>query len=104
MGTPARRVTGGHGVGPLVTATGEGIVVSSVKEAADRSGDLVVRVYESLGGRARGTVRLDLPVGSVTTATLLEEPLDDGEVPVVDGAVPVELGAFEVRTLRVVRA
>ncbi|MBW8732030.1 MAG: alpha-mannosidase [Terrabacter sp.] len=104
MGTRSRRLTGARGVAPLVTVTGEGIVVSSVKEAADRSGDLVVRVYESLGGRARGTVRLDLPVGSVTTASLLEEPLEDGAVPVVEGAVSVELGAFEVRTLRVVRA
>ncbi|WP_020141483.1 glycoside hydrolase family 38 C-terminal domain-containing protein [Terracoccus sp. 273MFTsu3.1] len=104
MGTPSRRVRGARAVAPLVTVTGEGIVVSSVKEAADRSGDLVVRVYESLGGRARGTLQFDLTVGSVTTASLLEEPLDDGAVPVLDGVVPVELGAFEVRTLRVVRA
>ncbi|KRF38329.1 glycoside hydrolase family 38 C-terminal domain-containing protein [Terrabacter sp. Soil810] len=104
MGTPARRVTGAHGVDPLVTVTGEGIVVSSVKEAADRSGDLVVRVYESLGGRARGTLRLDLPVASVATVTLLEEPLGGGELAVVDGAVPLVLGPFEVRTVRVVRA
>ena len=78
--------------------------MSSVKEAADRSGDLVVRVYESLGGRARGTLRLDLPVAAVTTVSLLEEPLDDGEVVVVDGEVPVVLSAFEVRTFRVARA
>ena len=74
----ARRDAALASVAPLVTVTGEGIVVSSVKLADDRSGDLVVRVYESLGGRARGTLRLDLPVGRVTTATLLEEPLDDG--------------------------
>jgi alpha-mannosidase len=104
MGTPARVVSGSRGVEPLVTAGGEGIVVSSVKEAADRSGDLVVRVYESLGGRARGSLRIDLPVTSVTTATLLEEPLDDGVLDLVDGVVPLELGAFEVRTLRLVRA
>jgi alpha-mannosidase len=104
MGTPPRRLTGARRVAPLVTATGEGIVVSSVKEAADRSGDLVVRVYESLGGRARGTLRLDLPVAAVTTVSLLEEPLDDGEVVVVDGEVPVVLSAFEVRTFRVARA
>lgn len=104
LGTPARAVTGSHGIEPLVTAAGEGIVVSSVKEAADRSGDLVVRVYESLGGRARGSLRIDMPVASVTTATLLEEPLDDGAVELVGGAVPLELGAFEVRTLRLARA
>ena len=104
LGTPAPAVTGSHGIEPLVTAAGEGIVVSSVKEAADRSGDLVVRVYESLGGRARGSLRIDMPVASVTTATLLEEPLDDGAVELVGGAVPLELGAFEVRTLRLARA
>jgi alpha-mannosidase len=104
MGTQARRLTGAREVAPLITVTGEGIVVSSVKSAADRSGDLVVRCYESLGGRACGTLRLDLPVASVVTASLLEEPVAAGEVEVIDGVVQLRLGAFEVRTLRVARA
>ncbi|MGW5237327.1 alpha-mannosidase [Monashia sp. NPDC004114] len=103
MNTPARRVAGEHGFEPLVVVEGEGVVLSSVKEAADRSGDLVVRVYESLGGRTRGTIRLGLPVRTVVSASLLEEPLEAAHPVAADGSVELELGAFEVRTLRVVR-
>lgn len=103
LNTPARQVTGGAGFDPLVTVEGEGVVLSSVKEAADRSGDLVVRVYESLGGRARGTVRFGFPVAAVTEVSLLEEPLDAAASEITDGVVELRLGAFEVRTLRVQR-
>ncbi len=103
MNTPARRVTGGRGFEPLVAVEGEGIVLSSVKEAADRSGDLVVRVYESLGGRTRGSVRLGLPRYTYASASLLEEPLEATRPLAADGSIELELGAFEVRTLRIAR-
>ena len=98
-------VLGDHGSEPLVEASPE-VVVSSVKLADDRSGDLVVRVYEPVGRRVRATVRLDLPVASVASVSLLEEPLADAELLTVaaDGTVELALGGFEVRTLRVVRS
>src|SRR5690606_13126774 len=49
-------VHGADEVEPLVSITGAGIVVSSVKLADDRSGDVIVRVYESLGRRTRGAL------------------------------------------------
>lgn len=33
------------------------MTVEAVKSADDRSGDVVVRLYESLGGRAEATLR-----------------------------------------------
>ena len=105
LNTPARRLTGDHGFEPLVAVEGDGLVLSSVKQAADRSGDLVVRVYEALGGRATGTLRLGVRTESVATANLLEEPLHDSEVEVdAEGSVALSLNAFEVRTLRVALA
>ncbi len=78
------------------------VVVEAVKLAEDRSGDLVVRLYESLGGRARAVLTLDAEVASVTSVDLLERPADfSAEYPVVGGRVSVELKPFEVRTLRV---
>lgn len=57
-----------------------------------------MRIYESLGGRARGTIKTTLGVKKVWKTNLLE---DDGEVlEIKDGQVRIELRAFEVATFR----
>ena len=57
-----------------------------------------MRIYESLGGRARGTIKTTLGVKKVWKTNLLE---DDGEViDIKDGEVRIELRAFEVATFR----
>ncbi|WP_127507545.1 alpha-mannosidase [Actinoplanes solisilvae] len=99
MNLPPREVTGAHGFEPLVSVEGEGILVSGVKLADDRSGDLIVRVYESLGRRATGTLHAD-GFASAQTVTLLERP----EGPASDGgSVALRLTPFEVRTVRFTR-
>ncbi|GAA1412461.1 alpha-mannosidase [Glutamicibacter uratoxydans] len=91
-------VVGAKAVEPLVRISGEGLVISSVKLAADRSGDLVVRVYESLGRRARGELAFNTAVASASTVSLLEEHFEDLELS--EGTLKLQLGAFEVRTVR----
>lgn len=100
LNSEERVIDGAQGVDPLVTISGEGLVVSSVKLAADRSGDLVVRVYESLGRRASGSLRVNAQISQASTVSLLEDELDRQGIELADGAVPLKLGAFEVRTLR----
>ncbi|MGV2953396.1 alpha-mannosidase [Glutamicibacter sp. AGC46] len=100
LNSAERVVHGAHGVDPLVSVTGEGLVISSVKLAADHSGDLVVRVYESLGRRASGSLLVNAQALSAATASLLEDELAGQAIELSDGAVPLKLGAFEVRTLR----
>jgi len=102
MNAAARTVRGAHGFEQLVETSG-GIVVSSVKLADDRSGDLIVRVYEPAGRRTRGRVRLSAPVTDVTAVTLLEEPLPSGPALLARdefGAVEAPFGPFEVMTFR----
>ncbi|GIT78639.1 alpha-mannosidase [Leifsonia sp. LS1] len=94
----ARPLTGGREVAPLVTVEG-GAVLSAVKLADDRSGDLVVRLYEPAGQRATARLRVDAAVTGAHTATLLEEPLAGLET-AVDGSFDLALSPFEVRTLR----
>ncbi|MEV7339237.1 glycoside hydrolase family 38 C-terminal domain-containing protein [Streptomyces sp. NPDC093544] len=104
---PERRVSGTVGeVAPLVTVDNDAVVVSAVKPADDRSGDLVVRVYEAHGGRARGTVRADgFAAGRAVLTDLLERPLADAERPrEVDGGVVLALRPFQMVTLRLPRA
>ncbi|GAA3757976.1 glycoside hydrolase family 38 C-terminal domain-containing protein [Microbacterium kribbense] len=91
------QVASGAEVAPLVVSANPAVIVSAVKLADDRSGDLVVRVYESRGGRAAAS--LTLPAGEVVRADLLERP---GEtVPVRDGVARLTLRPFEIATLRV---
>ncbi|MFF2050996.1 alpha-mannosidase [Leifsonia sp. NPDC058194] len=93
-----RVVTGAREAAPLATVEG-GAVLSSVKLADDRSGDLVARLYEPVGRRATARLRVDAPVSAAATATLLEEPLAGMEA-AADGAFDLALSPFEVRTLR----
>ncbi|MFF1296674.1 MULTISPECIES: alpha-mannosidase [unclassified Streptomyces] len=88
---------------PVVSVDGEGITVEAVKLADDTSGDVVVRLYESRGGRAQGVLRTGFPLAGARVADLLERPLTEDEA-AVDGTVPVTLRPFQILTLRLKRA
>ncbi|MDT0158050.1 glycoside hydrolase family 38 C-terminal domain-containing protein [Microbacterium sp. ARD32] len=98
LNAPAHVVRGGNEVEPLVSATGKGIVVSSVKLADDRSGDVIVRVYESLGRRTRGALDVGFEHSGIREVSLIEDEL---ESPRTGGELT--LHPFEVRTLRIAR-
>ena len=105
LNVPARPARGRQ-LGPLVTSSDPRVLISAVKLADDRSGDLIVRLYESAGGRASTTVAVDLAgVESVRAADLLERPLDTVEHTGTAEGVAIELvfRPFQVRTLRVTR-
>ena len=76
-----------------------GRVVEAVKLAEDRSGDLVIRLYEALGGRAATTVT----AGGSMDPGLDDRPpraLDDARSWTADDAVELSLKPFEIVTLR----
>jgi alpha-mannosidase len=106
---PERRLRGARAVEPLVAASGDGVVLSAVKLADDGSGDVVVRLYESVGGRATARLSWGFEAGEPVVTDLLEVPLpagDDRAVPLsTDGGDAVlPLRPFQVVTLRVPRA
>jgi alpha-mannosidase len=106
LNMPLRVTLGGTGdaPAPVVTVEGRAVRVEAVKLADDRSGDVIVRVYESLGGRAVSRLIPAFPVASVEVNDLLERPLDGDPVAVdADGAIPVGLRPFQVLTLRLRR-
>ncbi|WIB13624.1 glycoside hydrolase family 38 C-terminal domain-containing protein [Curtobacterium sp. MCPF17_052] len=79
LNLPVRAVPGDTVVEPLVTVSSPQVFVEAVKLAEDRSGDVVVRLYEALGGRATDVgVDFGFAVAGVTRVDLLERPLDDG--------------------------
>ncbi|WP_329544155.1 glycosyl hydrolase-related protein [Streptomyces sp. NBC_01356] len=87
---------------PLVRVEHPDVVVETVKLADDRSGDVVVRLYEARGGRAHATLAVDFPVEAVHETDLLEEhPTPRAHR---HGRVPLTLRPFQIRTLRLRRA
>ncbi|MEV4682522.1 alpha-mannosidase [Streptomyces kurssanovii] len=102
---PERRVPGDAEVAPLVTVDNDAVVISAVKLADDGSGDVVVRLYEATGGRARTRLTPGFPAAGVSATDLLERTLADVPAPELgDGGVPLTLRPFELVTLRLVRA
>ncbi|MGW1024487.1 alpha-mannosidase [Streptomyces sp. NPDC002577] len=102
LNLPLRVAETGAAVDPLVTTDGPAAVVEAVKLADDRSGDVIVRLYESLGGRTRTTVRPGFAHTGATVTDLLERPLADAQPLTTDGdgGVTVDLRPFQVLTLR----
>ena len=87
---------------PLVTTDGPAAAIEAVKAADDRSGDVIVRLYESLGGRTRTTLRPGFAHTGAVVTDLLERPTDDAQPVTVheDGGVTVDLRPFQILTLR----
>ncbi|MGW9171942.1 alpha-mannosidase [Streptomyces decoyicus] len=86
-------------VPPLIRVDHPALTVESVKLAEDRSGDVVVRLYESRGGRATGTLSPGFALEQAVVTDLLERPLHtEEEGPTSD--VTVELRPFQILTLR----
>lgn len=83
---------------PLLRVSHPGVTVESVKLADDRSGDVVVRLYESRGDRASGTLTTGFPLAGARVADLLERPLE--EAAREGRAVAVTLRPFQILTLR----
>ncbi|KAK9380856.1 glycosyl hydrolases family 38 N-terminal domain-containing protein [Kockiozyma suomiensis] len=94
------------------------IIISNVKRAEDdidvsrghlpvkEGKNLIVRVYDSIGGKTKGVLATNLPIKRVTWANLLEDELE--EIPFQTmkinrrnvTRIPISLRAFEVSTLK----
>ncbi len=97
---PLRTVRGDRDVEPLLSVSDPAVVVEAVKLAEDGSGDVIVRLYESLGGRARADVTPGFEASDIATVDLLERPVDGTGT--LDGQT-LTLRPFQLVTLRLVR-
>ena len=91
-----------HGSPALILDTikrGEDDEDVSHGELSKRKGkSIILRVYESLGGKARGIIKTSLAVKQACRTNLLED--DDGEMKIKNGEIAIELRAFEIATYR----
>jgi alpha-mannosidase len=101
---PARRQVGGGPVAPLVAVDNEAVVVEAVKLADDRSGDVVVRLYEALGGRATARLVAGFPLAQAMSTDLLERRWSETEEYAVTAAgIDLAFRPFEIKTVRLTR-
>ena len=101
LNLPVRRLTGAGPVDPLVAVSSDAVVVEAVKLAEDRSGDVIVRLYEAHGGRAAATLSTAFGFAAVVETDLLEREVAPVAVRESDSAsVDLELRAFQLVTLR----
>jgi alpha-mannosidase len=95
---PPLAARAGGAAGSWLAVDGPGLVLDTVKLAED-SDDLVLRLYEALGGRGTARVAVGLPFSGARRCTLLEDP---GEpLAVEDGAIVVPYRPWEIVSLLV---
>ncbi|MFB7494469.1 alpha-mannosidase [Streptomyces sp. NPDC056161] len=102
LALPLRPGTAAPAADPLVSTDHPDAVVESVKLADDRSGDVVVRLYEARGNAVRAALTVDFAVAAVCTTDLSEENAEPA--PHAGSRIPLNLRPFEIRTLRITRA
>ena len=78
----------------MVAVSNPAVIVEAVKLAEDRSGDVIVRLYESRGGRAATSVTAGFDYRSVEFTDLLERQVDGPD------SLDFELRPFQLVTLR----
>lgn len=89
---------------PVIATDTPAIVVEAVKLAEDRSGDVVVRLYEALGSKARGEMTTGFEWKEVHETDLMERTVPNAAVVnVSDERVSLSLRPFQLVTLRFVR-
>ena len=100
LNLPLRIVSGSAAAAPppAVSIDHRGVQISSVKQADDGSGDLIVRLYEACGDRSTLTVRTPWRIAGASRCNLLEEPTGGFECS--DGIVSLQMQPFELLTLR----
>ncbi|MGY4914818.1 alpha-mannosidase [Streptomyces sp. 900116325] len=86
----------------LITTGHPAVTVESVKLAEDRSGDVIVRLYESAGGRAEAALRVSFPVVRAQITDLLERPLHEATAD--EQGLVLALRPFQILTVRLTPA
>lgn len=81
------------------TVDGNAVIIESVKSPEDGSnGELILRLYESLGGKNRTSLRFSRELRSAAQTDMLEEnPIT---LPVQGRELNLEFRPFEIKTVR----
>lgn len=77
------------------------VMIEAVKKAED-SDDLIIRLYETSGGKTLSNLKVNLPYKQLEWVNLMEETIEPASVN-ANGEIPVNLTAFEIKTLKIIQ-
>ncbi len=75
------------------------IIIETVKAAEDGSGDIILRLYESVNTATDATLNLHIPASRVFLCDMLENQQE--EAPITEGRVALRFRGFEIKTVRI---
>jgi len=96
---PAREVQGNRVIEPLVSSSAAQVIIETVKLAEDGSGDLIVRLYESTGGRCDSRIAFAGAAEKIWLTDFLEMPTSADHS--AGGSIDLQFRPFQVITVRV---
>ena len=98
LNCPVTVTMGSTGTQSVFSVNAPNIIIEAVKAAEDRSGDVIVRLYESKHTATRCILTTTLFVNTAIETSMLEEYAGDLDL---DGTgIPLEFRPFEVKTVR----
>jgi alpha-mannosidase len=75
LNLPLCEITGpATGIPALAEVTGANAIIETIKLADDQNGDIVIRLYESIGSRGNALLKLGFATETITVVDLLERP------------------------------
>jgi alpha-mannosidase len=98
LNCPVATAPGDGGTRSLFMVDAPNVILETVKPAEDGSGDVIIRLYESMRTSTRVRLSTSLDVESATRTNMLEEP--EGALELAGGAVTLDLRPFEIATVR----
>ncbi|HEY3379689.1 MAG TPA: glycoside hydrolase family 38 C-terminal domain-containing protein [Armatimonadota bacterium] len=98
LNIPVMSVSGAAGARSLFSVDARNVVIDTVKPAEDGSGDIVLRLYETMRTTTRCTLTTTLPVTAVHETDMLEE--HGVPLPLANGALALTFRPFEIKTVR----
>ena len=99
LNLPPRFLSGGAAADPLVRTSTDQIVVETVKAAEDRSGDVVIRLYEATGGHGHASITCP-GLTDLRATDGLERPVAADWLQVDHATARLQLRPFQLITLR----
>ncbi len=98
LNVPVTEAGGTAPAASMMSVDAGNVIIDTVKEAEDGSGDLILRLYECKRAAADAVLTVRLPVEAAWRCDLLEQK--EQELPVREGKLNLTFRGFEVKTLR----
>ncbi len=98
LNSPVRAVRGGSGAASLFSVSAPNVVVETVKPAEDGSGDVIVRLYESMRTATACVLATALETALARQTDMLEQ--GGRALEREPGGIPLDFRAFEIKTVR----